>query len=78
MIARLNGRDKTKQDFPVRLGKAMLRLSGEVRLGEALLRLGGSKSSETQASGSPRVPMPRRRPTLRRALIRLGVKRRIC
>ena len=41
VIARINGRDKTKQDLLVRLGEAMLRLGGEVRLGEALLRLGG-------------------------------------
>ena len=41
MIARINGREKTKQDFLVRLG-------------EALLRLGESESSETQASGSPK------------------------
>ena len=44
MIARINERDKTKQDLPVRLGEVMLRLGGEVCLGEALLRLGGSNS----------------------------------
>ena len=44
----------------------MLRLGGEVRLGEALLRLGGSKSSETQASGSHR-----------RGFLCLGIERRI-
>ena len=59
MIARINGREKTKQDLQVRLGEAMLRLGGEVRLGEALLHLallhlGGSESSEIQALGSPR------------------------
>ena len=65
MIARINGRKKTKQDLQVCLGEAMLRLGGEVRLGELLrlselLHLGGevllsgSESSETQASGSPR------------------------
>ena len=48
MIAIINEREKTKQDLQVRLDEAML------RLGEALLRLGGSKSSETQASSSPR------------------------
>ena len=47
MIARINGREKTKQDLS-------LRLSGEFRLGEALLRLGRLESSKTQASGSPR------------------------
>ena len=54
MIARFNGREKTKHDLQVCLGKAMLRLGGEVRLGEALLRLGGSESSGTQALGLPR------------------------
>ena len=44
----------------VHLGEAMLRLGGEVRLG-------GSKSSETQASGSHR-----------RGFLRLGIERRIC
>ena len=55
MIARINGREKTKQDFQERLSEAILRLGGEVRLSKALLNLGGSKSSETQASGSPRL-----------------------
>ena len=54
MIARINGKEKTKQDLQVRLGEAMLRLGGEVRLGEALLRLDGSESYETQDLGSPR------------------------
>ena len=54
MIDRINEREKTKKDLQVRLGEAMLYLGGEVRLGEALLRLCGSKSSKTQASGSPR------------------------
>ena len=54
MIAKINRREKIKQDSQVRLGKAMLRLGEEVRLGEALLRLGGSENAETQASGSPR------------------------
>ena len=56
MIARINGREKTKQDLQV-----CLRLGGEVRLSEALLSLGGSKSSETQALGS-----------LRHGFLRLG------
>ena len=54
MIARINGREKTKQDLLVRLGEAMLCLSGKVRLGEALQCLGGSESSKIQASSSPR------------------------
>ena len=32
----------------------MLRLGGEVRLGEALLRLSGPESAKTLGSGSPR------------------------
>ena len=72
MIARINGREKTKQDLQVHLGKAMLRLGGEVRLGKALLRLGGSESSKTQALGSPR-----QRATPKRALLRIGVEHRI-
>ena len=54
MISRINGREKTKQDMQVRLGKEMLGLGGEVRLGDTLLRLGGSKSLETKALSSPR------------------------
>ena len=54
MIARINRREKTKQDLQVRLSEVMLRLGREVPLGEALLHLGRSKSSETQASSSPR------------------------
>ena len=48
MIARINGREITKQDLPVRLGEAMLCLGEEAHLGEAQLRLGGSKSSKTR------------------------------
>ena len=56
MIARINGRDKIKQDLPIRLGKAMLRLGGEVCLGGSnnqkfrpRVRLG--KHSFTKAKG---------------------------
>ena len=51
IIARINGRKKTKHDFQVRLGEVMLRLGGEVhlneevRLGKAPLRQSGSESS---------------------------------
>ena len=54
MIARIDGREKTKHDLQVRLGEAMLCLGGEVRLGKALLRLSGLESSETRALGSPK------------------------
>ena len=40
MIARIDGREKTKLDLQVHLGEAMLRLGGKVRLDEALLCLG--------------------------------------
>ena len=43
MIARINGKEKTKQDLQVRIGEAMLRLGGEVLLGEQVLRLGKAK-----------------------------------
>ena len=33
IIVRINGREEPKHDLQVRLGEAMLRLSGEVRLG---------------------------------------------
>ena len=54
MIARINGKEKTKQDLQVHLFEVMLRLGGEVHLGEALLRLGGSESLDTQSLGLPR------------------------
>ena len=55
MIARINEREKTKQDLPVRLGEAMLRLGGEVLLGKALLLcLDRSKILKIQVSGSSR------------------------
>ena len=43
MIARINGREKTKQDLQVRLGEEVC-LGGEVRLDETQLRLGGSNN----------------------------------
>ena len=54
MIARINGREKTKQDLQVCLGEAMLLLGGEVCLGQPLLRLGGLESLKNQALGSLR------------------------
>ena len=54
MIVIINEREEPKQDLQVRLGEAMLHLSGEVRLGGALLRLSGPENAKIRALGLPR------------------------